>query len=208
MNIIAEKNRFFGEKGWEASNLPLFGQVATYPNHWLSSAAEHLYAAEVILPRVNEYQIAIDQAIETKSSISLPPSLTSIFLFHCALSVENTIKSLISATFQEEIISHIESTSKIPKILLGHNLKELASRVDLPLNINQEFALVFLTRYGVWNGKYHQPTKHCESNMTEQLSDGNHYLTGGYNPESIPSYFEFSLDFYKQTREKINKLSK
>lgn len=171
MTIIAEENRYFGGKGWEPNDLPLFGEVAINAEQWLGSSAEHLYAAEVILPIVNEYRRAIEQAMKTKSSVSFPPSLTGVFLFHCALSVENTIKSLITATFQEEILGEVKSTSKIPKILLGHDLKELARRVELPLNIDQEFALVFLTRYGVWSGKYHQPTKYSESSITEKLSD-------------------------------------
>lgn len=28
-------------------------------------------------------------------------------------------------------------------------------------------------------------------------------MTGGYNPNSIPSYFEFSLNFYNKIREKV-----
>ncbi len=205
MNIIADENRYCGDEGWKPNDLPLFGAVAVSPKQWLGSAAEHLYAAEVLLPTVREQRKTLKEAMEKRKSISMPPLLTSVYLFHCALSVENSIKSLISCAHQNEIIASVEATSKIPKILLGHDLKELAHRAELPLSIDQEFVLVFLTRYGVWSGKYHQPTRFSEFGLTEMLSDGNHYMTSGYNPEVIPSYFKFSLNFYNKIREKVNK---
>jgi len=206
MKIIAENSKYHGTKGWE-TDLPLFAEVAVNPKQWLGSASEHLFAAQIMLPHINNNQKLIEKAMIEQKGISLNPCLTSSFLLHCALAMENSIKALISSVHSSQIRSDIESKSRTPKILLGHDLVDLAKRIDLPLNIDQEYALKFLTRRGIWAGKYHQPIKHGDDSPTEKLSDGNYYMTGGYNPKVIPSYFEFCLDFYNEAREKVNKSS-
>jgi hypothetical protein len=203
MNITAEENRYYGDKGWE-SDLPLFAEVAASPKQWLGTAAEHLYASQILLPLVeNRYQ-KIKQAMKEHKQISLEPSLTGIYFLHCALSVENSTKSIISIQHNEEIIKEIKSTSKTPKILLGHNLLDLVNRIEFQIDIDQEYILTFLTRYGIWSGKYHQPIKNTDNSTTDKLSDGNHYMIGGYNPKSIAKYLDFCIWFYNHAKEKVN----
>ena len=206
MKIIAENNKYHGEKGWD-SDIQLFAEVAVNPKQWLGTSAEHLYAAEIMLPHIKRREKLIEEAMKEQKSISLPPSLTGTYLLHCALSIENSIKSLISIQHSEHIRTEIKLSSKTPKILLGHDLVDLAKRINLPLDIDQEYILKFLTRYGVWSGKYHQPIKNRDNGLTEKLSDGSHYMTGGYNPKVLPTYFEFCLKFYHESQEKVNKSS-
>lgn len=206
MKINAENNKYHGEIGW-GSDIQLFAEVAVNPKQWLGTSAEHLYSAEIMLPHIKRREKLIEEAMKEQKSISLPPSLTGIYLLHCALSIENSIKSLISVQYIKQIRTEIKSSSKTPKILLGHDLVDLAKRINLPLDTDQEFTLKFLTRYGVWSGKYHQPIKNSDNDLTEELSDGNHYMTGGYNPKAIPTYFDFCLNFYHESREKVNKSS-
>lgn len=205
MKIIAETSKF-GAKGWD-TDLPLFAGVVANPRQWLGSATEHLFAAQVMLPHINMRLQLVEDIMITQESISLNPCLISSYLLHCALAMENSIKALISSAYAEQIKSEIELKSKTPKILLGHDLIDLAKRIDLSLSIDQEFTLKFLTRRGVWAGKYRQPIRHGDDSPTEKLSDGNFYMTGGYNPKVIPSYFEFCLNFFNEATSKINNSS-
>jgi hypothetical protein len=205
MKIIAENSKC-GEKPWD-TDLPLFAEVVVNPKQWLGSASEHLFAAQIMLPHINDRLQLMQDAMLEQKAISLNPSLTSSYLLHCALAIENSIKAQISSVHFVHLKSEIKSKSKTPKILLGHDLVDLAKRINLPLSIDQEYAFRFLTRHGIWAGKYPQPVKHGDESPTEKLSDGNYYMMGGYNPNVIPSYFEFCLNFYNEAREKVNKLS-
>ncbi|MDO8345503.1 MAG: hypothetical protein Q7T48_20035 [Cellvibrio sp.] len=202
MKIIAETSKV-GAKGWD-TDLPLFADVVANPRQWLGSATEHLFAAQIMLPHINNRLKLIEDIMIKQEYISLNPCLISSYLLHCALAMENSMKALIAFIYADQIKAEIESKSKTPKILLGHDLIDLAKRIDLPLGIDQEFTLKFLTRRGVWAGKYHQPIKHGDDSPTEQLSDGNYYMTGGYNPKAIPSYFEFCLNFFHEATSKID----
>jgi hypothetical protein len=202
MKIIAETSKV-GTKGWE-TELPLFSDVVANPRQWIASATEHLFAAQIMLPHIIKRHQLIEDAMISQEPISPNPCLTNSYLLHCALVIENSMKAIICYVHAEPIKAEIKLKSKTPKILLGHDLVDLAKRIDLPLNIDLEYALTFLTRRGIWAGKYHQPIKHGHESQTERLSDGNCYMTGAYNPEVIPSYFEFCLNFFNESRERIN----
>lgn len=145
--------------------------------------------------------------MQTGGSMSIPPVTTSIFFFHCALAIENSLKGVIVAHDSSQVKSHVLEKGKIPYGVLGHDLNELSIKAGYEQDINVEYIFAFLTRYGIWSGKYPTPIKNSDLDLTVKLSNGNHYIVGGYNPKVVPSYLEFSETVYKWAREKLTKLS-
>ncbi|WP_144775394.1 hypothetical protein [Marinobacter maritimus] len=202
MKIKAENNRFYGDVGWESDN-DHFSEVAITSRQWLGSAGEHIYTAQLLLPVVAKQYEEVKNIIGRQCSVKVAPRVTDIFFFHCALSIENSLKGLIAVINKKEVKKNIAMISKVPNILIGHDLVELANRAGFHLDIDSEFALAFLTRYGVWGGKYPFATKNRDNALTVKLSDGNHYMAGGHNPEIVPSFLSFSHDIYSWASEKI-----
>ena len=135
--------------------------------------------------------------------IVVPPSLTSIYFLHCAFSVENAFKGVIAARRASELKAEINRTHRVPKILLGHDLVDLAARTGLRVPTNDEYMLVFLSRYGTWAGRYPIPVKNADNAATEKLSDGKHYLTAGHDPKNVPAFVAFCGMTYAWARSVI-----
>jgi hypothetical protein len=204
MKIEAKKNKYSDNVGWE-SDEQLFADVTVTWQQWLGMAGEHIYTAEILLPQILRRQIKMRELMEKRKSASLPPSLTSIYFFHCALVVENAMKGVISSKHGASIKNKMKTKAKIPKLLLGHDLNSLAKRACFKTGIDEEYILSFLTRYGIWGGKYPLPIENENYALTEKLSDGNHYMVGGYNPEVVPSFLTFCRNVYAWARLEINK---
>lgn len=207
MKIEAKNNRYYGDKGWE-SDLSLFSEVVITWKQWIGTSGEHIYAAQLLLPTITAQQENLDDLMRTGGSATLPPMMTSVFFFHCALAIENALKGVIVGSDSQGIRQHVLDKSGIPKSVLGHDLNKLASKAGYVQDIDVEYILTFLTRYGIWSGKYPTPIKNDDSMLTAKLSNGNFYVVGGYNPKVIPSYLAFSEDVYSWAREKLTNLSK
>ena len=203
MKIKAEKNRYSGDVGWK-SEKGMFADVAVTWKQWLGSAEVHIYTAEILLPLIMDQQREIQELMAKKGSGSLPPSLTCIYFFHCALALENIMKGVISWKNNAVIKEKIKYKAKLPDILIGHDLIDLAKRADYEIGIDEEYTLSFLTRYGVWSGKYPLPLKNDHNSLTNKLSDGNHYMVGGYNPEIIPYFLTFCGTIYDWAKLQVN----
>lgn len=202
--ISAADNHYAGSQGW-LSDKALFADVVINSKQWLGSAAEHLEAAQILLPSVIERNTLIARAMKEKASIRARPSTTGCYLFHCALAVENAIKAVIAADSPTHIKMHVQRTSKVPKDILGHHLTDLARRAKRKINLDEEYALEFLSRYGIWSGKYPTPINNENNAVTTALSDGKHYVVGGYNPDVIPDYLEFAVSWYEWAEQEANK---
>lgn len=202
--IIASDSHYAGRQGWLSDN-DLFSKVVINPKQWLSSAAEHIEAAHILLPSVLERNSLIAQAMEEKVSIKVRASTTSCFLFHCALAVENATKAVIADASPTPIQAHVRQTLRVPKQVLGHQLTDLARRAKRKIDLDEEYALEFLSRYGIWSGKYPTPIDNDNYAITTTLSDGEHYVVGGYNPDVIPSYLEFAVGWYEWAQQEANK---
>lgn len=96
---------------------------------------------------------------------------------------------------------------KIPRRVLGHDLNELATKSGYHQCINTEYVLAFLTNYGIWSGKYPTPISNDEAAMTKQLSDGEYYMMGAYNPKEVGAFLEFSGHVYHWARNKLKERS-
>lgn len=203
MKIKADESRYYGDVGWKTDE-QLFADVAVNWKQWLGSAGEHIYAAEILLPQILTRQARIHELMEKKESASLPPSLTRIYFFHCALAIENAMKSVLSLKHDAVIKKEMQTNARIPQLLLGHKLKDLAKRAGFKTGIDEEYILSVLTRYGIWGGKYPLPINNEKYALTEKLSDGNHYLVAAYTPETIPSYLTFCGNVYNWARSAIN----
>lgn len=205
--IKAEDSRYHGDKGWSVDH-SLFSEVAVTRSQWIGTSGDHLYAAQILLNIVESQQAKLDEIMKERKSVTLPPMMTSIFFFHCAISIENAFKGVIIGSNSESIKDKTLEKNEIPKSVLGHDLVKLAKKSEFPVDIDVEYVLSFLTRYGIWSGKYPTPIKSNDSAMTVQLSDGNHYLVGGYNPRAVPSFLEFSNEVYKWAKEKLQTIPK
>lgn len=160
MRIEAQKRRYYGDAGWK-SDPALFAQVAVTWKQWIGQSGEHLYAAQVLLPHVQQRNL--------------------------------------------EIKSMIEKTQRIPKVLLGHDLIELARKAEFKGGTDEEYTLAFLSRYGTWAGRYPLPVKNTDYAITNKLSDGNHYVVAAHNPDDVHRFSEFAGMLYSWAREKVEK---
>lgn len=203
MDIVADKSHY-GSSGWE-SDLKLFADVAINVKQWLGTAGEHLHAAQVLLPGIDEHQSRVEEIMRTKQSASLPPSLTGVYFMLCSLAAENSFKSVIAVNLGETIKSQILADQKLPKVLLGHDLVDLAYRADYEVDLNREHALRFLSRYGIWGGRYPIPVSNSDYAPTERHSNGEHYLVGGYDPKNISRFLSFGVEVYEWASAKVNK---
>lgn len=204
MKGIAEKSMYHGDEGWE-SDLELFSEVAINPKQWLGTADEHVYVAKLLLPSILQWQDYSEKLMGYVSSVPVFPVSSSAYFFHCALAIENAFKAVIAINNKETIKSETERSAKIPKLVIGHKLTKLASAAGYKLDLDAEYILSFLTRYGIWGGKHPFPIRNSENNMTVTLSDGNHYLVGGYNPKNIQYFVGYSEKVSLWSREEVNK---
>jgi hypothetical protein len=96
MKIEAEKNRYHGDKGW-GSDPELFAQVAVTWKQWIGQSGEHLYAAQILLPHIQQRDADIKQLMESqhRGTVRMAPSLTGIYFLHCAFCIENAFKCVI-----------------------------------------------------------------------------------------------------------------
>lgn len=197
MKIEAERNRYHGDEGWE-SDPKLFAQVAVTWNQWIGQAGEHLYAAQVLLPHIQQRDAEVQRLMELRDrgTVKLVPSLTGIYFLHCAFSIENAFKCVIAAQLATEIEAEIRRTNRIPKILLGHDLVELAGKAAFAIGTDEEYTLTFLSRYGTWAGRYPLPVHNDRNAPTDQLSNGGHYLMAGYRPDQVPAFVAFTATVY------------
>jgi len=92
MKIEAEKSKYHGDVGWE-SDPQLFAEVAVTWKKWLGEAGEHLFAAQILLPYVQEHHLQIERLMqmEVSGSIKIPPSMCSIYFLHCAFALAHII---------------------------------------------------------------------------------------------------------------------
>lgn len=196
MKIKAERNKY-GDAGWK-SDQKLFAEVTVAWKQWLVNAGEHLYAAQLLLPHIQAYDALLKEVTDKKvSSAKVPPSLTGIYFFHCAVSIENSMKGVIASKNRTVVKMGTLKNARIPRILTGHDLVSLAERSGYRREIDEEYVLSFLTRYGTWAGKYPLPLNNEDNAVTGRLSDGNHYMTGGWRPDEVPHFLTFSSDIYK-----------
>jgi hypothetical protein len=204
MKIDAEQNRYLGDKGWE-SDPQLFAQVAVTWSQWFGQAGEHLYAAQVLLPHIQQRNAEIQRLMESQNrgTVKMTPSLTGIYFLHCAFSIENAFKCVIAAQSATEIESEIRRTNRIPKMLLGHDLVELAEKAGFSIGTDEEYTLAFLTRYGTWAGRYPLPVHNDRNALTGKLSNGGHYMMGGYRPDQVPAFVTFCANAYSWARAKV-----
>jgi hypothetical protein len=204
MKIDAEKSRYHGDQGWE-SDPQLFAQVAVTWKQWIGQAGEHLYAAQVLLPHVQQRDAEIQRLMDSKyrGTVTMSPSLTGVYFLHCAFCIENAFKCVITAKRSVEIESEIRTTNKIPKLLLSHDLVGLAAKAGFDIGTDEEYTLAFLSRYGIWAGRYPLPVRNDDNAPTDRLSDGNHYLMAGHRPESVPAFSTFAATIYTWARQKV-----
>jgi hypothetical protein len=203
----AEKSLYGGDEGPE-SDPELFAQVAATPSQWLGQAGDHLYTAQLLLPHVEQRHALIRHCMETKQKVpALPPSVAEPYFMHCAFSLENSFKCVIAAQRAEQIRQEVRKTKSLPKVLLGHDLVDLASRAAFTVGIDHEHMLTFLSRYGTWAGRYPLSVRNADYGLTEQLSDGKHYLVGGYRHDQVAGFVAFCSTVYKWVKEKVSTLT-
>jgi hypothetical protein len=201
MGTGANKSLYGADEGWE-SDPDLFAQVAVTSSQWFGQAGDHLYAAQVFLPHVEQRHLAIRQAMEARQPVRVPPSLTDFYFLHCAFCLENAFKGVIAMQFSEEIRERIRKTKELPKLLLGHDLVKLAARAGFQIGIDEEHTLVFLSRYGTWAGRYPLSVQNADYSPTRKLSDGKHYLVGGYGHHEVPGFVAFCGRVYEWAKAK------
>jgi hypothetical protein len=204
MKIDAERSRYHGDARWE-SDPKLFALVAVTWNQWIGQSGEHLYAAQVLLPHIQQRDADIERLAKTKDrgTARLAPSLTGIYFLHCAFSLENAFKCVVAAQSAAAIEAEIRRTNRIPKILLGHDLVELARKASFSIGTDEEYTLTFLSRYGTWAGRYPLPVHNIRNAPTDQLSNGGHYLMAGYPADQVPAFLAFSTTVYAWARAQI-----
>jgi hypothetical protein len=204
MKIDAEKNCYHGDQGWE-SDPQLFAQVAVTWNQWIGQAGEHLYAAQVFLPHIQQRDAEIQHLMDSghRGTVQMAPSLTGIYFLHCAFSIENSFKCVIATERRVEIEGEIRNTNKIPKLLLTHDLVGLAAKAGFTIGTDEEYTLAFLSRYGVWAGRYPLPVRNDHNALTDKLSNGNHYLMAGHRLDQVPAFSTFAATIYTWAREKV-----
>ncbi len=206
MKIKAEKNKY-EDGGWKSDH-KMFAEVTVTWKQWLGDAGEHIYAAQILLPHIQAHDALMREITEKRvSSAKMPPSLTGIYFFHCAVSIENSMKGVIASKNRTVVKKETLEKARIPKILTGHDLVKLAERSGYKIEIDEEYVLAFLTRYGTWAGKYPLPLNNEHNAVTSRLSDGNHYMTGGFRPEEVPHFLTFSADIYEWARAEAEKHS-
>lgn len=201
MTIDAEENRYYGDQGWE-SDPEHFARVAVTWNQWIGHSGEHLYAAQLLLPHIQQRGAETQQLMASKDrgTVRLTPSLTGIYFLHCAFCIENAFKGVIAARFAENIEREMRETEKIPKLMLGHDLVVLAAKADFPVKTDEEYTLAFLSRYGTWAGRYPLPLRNDDYGMTDKLSNGGHYVVGGHRLDQVPAFVNFCANIYAWAR--------
>ena len=191
------KDHHYGDAPWE-SETKLFAEVAANPKQWLSDGESHLYAAQVLLQPELERISIIENVLEKKlKSAKAPPPLSSQYFLFCALALENSFKAVISAKNCEQVLEESRSKGKLPSFLLGHSLIELAGKAAYGSDDDGEYYLRFLSRYGVWGGKYPLPIHNNDNAVTVKHDDGQHYLAGGFMPKNLSKYLEFSRSVHR-----------
>lgn len=209
VKIEAQRSRYYGDTGWE-SDPQLFAEVAATWKQWIGQSGEHLYAAQVLLPHVQQRDLDIKQLMESRhrGTVRMVPSLTGIYFLHCAFAIENAFKCVIAERLAEEIRRETNKTRRLPKTLLGHDLVELASRAGFRIGTDEEYALAFLTRYSTWAGRYPLPVRNADNASTGELSDGHHYMMAGHNPDHVHGFATFAATVYSWAGEKVEKRSR
>ena len=193
-------------KGGEwPSKVDNFAESVTRPKNWLREAVEHIALAETLLPSIRQrYELLKSYMDRKETPKSLPINFINQYFFACAIASENIFKSIITLNNHEDIKEAVLNTNKTPRLLLGHDLVDLARRANFSINIDIEFLLTFLTRYGIWSGKYRLPIHNDSYAVAEKLSDGNYYMFGGYNPAKISMYVDLCKELYKWAEMEID----
>ena len=203
MKLRAQDGLYGGDKGWD-SDQQLFAKVTVTWKQWLGRAGEHLQTAQVLLPEINSYNALLESLREAKvQSARIPSCVIGQYFFHCAMAVENAFKGVMSFTSSITIEQSVLVTGRLPKTLLGHDLRVLAKRAGHEMNIDDEYVLAFLTRYGIWGGKYPLPIDNRNYALTTKLSNGKHYFVGGWHSDKVPLYLTFACNVCQWARSAI-----
>lgn len=108
---------------------------------------------------------------------------------------------MIAAKRADGIRREMSETSRIPKVLRGHDLVNLAKRADFETGTDEEYLLAFLTRYGTWAGRYPLPISNMGHTLTGKLSDGNFYVMAAHNPDRVDTFINFARCAYSWARD-------
>jgi len=199
------KEHHYGDAPWQ-TDTTLFADVASNPKRWLGTAEDHLYAAQILFAPELQRQAQIELIMSRKiKTVQISPSLSSQYFLFCALAMENSFKAVICSSNQKQVARESYSTGKLPPFLLGHDLLDLAERAGFTFDSDGEYYLRFLSRYGIWSGKYPLPVKNADNTVTVKQSDGEHYLMGGYMPKNLPKYLEYAIAVQTWCSEEANK---
>lgn len=145
-----------------------FRRHANSPKMWELSAVTLRFASEVLLRQIRR---DIKKIFGPSSQRFTRPSLHTVWLMLCGLTIENLAKAVLVSKG-----SPIDESERIKKSLKTHKLVNLVRGTGIRLSKGEEVLLRRLSEFIEWTGRY--PVPLSSSRMSITLADGNRQLLG------------------------------
>jgi hypothetical protein len=153
--------------------------------HWIDTAEELVAAAAIFEEPIARWWKAMREGID-----AVPPRPPfELHLMLMAYGLENYLKAVIVSRRPWHYRLEAYKTRRLPQVLNGHKLVELAKTARLALDSTEEDLLRRLTRAAVWAGRYPVPLS-AVPDCTE-YSDGKQYSLswfGGADAENLAAF--------------------
>jgi hypothetical protein len=152
------------------NSLEIFNERLKNSHLWFSKAEELIFVANILKNKINSLW---REVLERKGEIFVDSSVVAIqeiYFMLTAFAIENFCKGII--VNQKEKEWEPKRFDKIPDILNNHDLLRLIKYAKLGIDLVDEEILEKLSRYAIWNARYHLPQFFNAIEKHKTLSDG------------------------------------
>ena len=140
-----------------------FAEFASDTDDWFERADALRSAAEMLESSIERYWTIARKRSETRPRANrlivyvTDPDPRHIYLMLMAYAIENLCKGLQIAEKGREFWAEVAEMGKIPRWILGHDVRKLLQNITFPLSTEDRELADRLTRAVVWSGRYPVP---------------------------------------------------
>ncbi len=184
---------------WDEVRRRNYEQAMSSPSHWFRLADDLLQSAKLLRPRA----LAAWRSWQAHSrDRSVNPELdhyTATYLMLFAYAVENLLKGSLVAREGPALRSDPKFRQRglLPAVLRGHNLLDLALRLNLQLDPREREALLRLERSAVWAGRYPVPLNYRDTD-NRKVHGGTPFHIGYLSSADLTYLAELVLELRRQ----------
>jgi hypothetical protein len=180
---------------WDEVRRRNYVHAMSSSTHWFKLADDLLQSAKLLKPRAAAAWRSWQAHSRDKSVSPKLDHYTATYLMLTAYAVENILKGTLVAREGAALRADPKFLQRglLPDVLKGHNLLDLALRLNLQLDRRAQEALLRLERSAVWAGRYPVPLNYRDTN-NRKMHGGTPFHVGYLSASDLTYLAELVID--------------